>query len=720
VASGRIAGTSGKTSIDLGRSGAGDYYVRVGALSNKQGVGLRAVRSAVQRVTLADPSPAQTVAPRLAKAPVERPAAKLKPAPAPKDGEPSDPPKAPEPTASPKTSEPTRSAGTLGVALRTPGAIRPLGLGSCMAEVSFRWDVTSLLPQAARVRWELKRDSDFQNRTGPEPGRLASEVGTPSGFVTLDLREFGPVMNGTPYYFRLVAQDANGNDLAERSDSARIDTDVTDTNFQVARSPDDPFRVTLSWDLHPPLARCSDRVFYEVKKDTPFQNLTGREDTRLIGDDRAGTQGSVQLDLSAGPGNYYFRLAGKSGGGGEEADVGRRGAGVPVPFPTTAPTVELAINGGLSITHQDLVDLVIGIPLPPGLPDAQTRWRASESESNLASQQWRGFASPTRFRLSEGDATKTVFVQVQHGAVGHNATTALQSPVESDSIVLSLARAPKIELNLDSGASSTTDRGVSLSHVLTDPGNGVPSSFRASEDADLTDVAWRPYETAPAFVLSEGNSGKRVFMQVRSVVGEGLAATNVESPIASDTIALVAAATVGVSNEQPAPPREVSVGVSAVTKLVDYSFTGGTQAGAGATASLSQYIRALQNAGIAVGNLECAIIQGQREIKLVDGTPRRQPGGFFSFLAPRPPELVSPGCMFRLGPLPNAAFDILVIDAEEDPNSSPVNFITVNRESDPPPRVELIHTDDVPGNVLLRRIVIRGPAGADWGDAFRP
>ena len=98
--------------------------------------------------------------------------------------------------------------------------------GTCKAVVTYSWNVSNI-PNANRVLWELKKGSNFQNLESPESGR--ETYGTSNnlnGSVTVDLREYGQVLNGTKYYFRVVAKNGT-QDVARRSNSVLFNTDIT-------------------------------------------------------------------------------------------------------------------------------------------------------------------------------------------------------------------------------------------------------------------------------------------------------------------------------------------------------------------------------------------------------------------------------------------------------------------------------------------------------------
>ncbi|MEE8428035.1 MAG: hypothetical protein V3S33_00840 [Gammaproteobacteria bacterium] len=245
---------------------------------------------------------------------------------------------------------------------------------SCPVVVTYSWNVSNDFPSADRVRWELKKDTDFQNPSGQEPNRLASQsVSGSNGSVIIDLRDYGQVLNGTKYYFRIVAKNGN-QDLALRSNAVLVDytppmpSSSSQMSYTVERRPDNEYGVTLGWGLKYPIAECSDHAFYEIKKGSPFQNQTGVEPNRVAFGSLNGASGSTNLNLAShGPGTYYFRVFGKYGGNSVDSDVGKRGGTTEfdaMGLPTTMPDVSFTISDGAATTSNSNVQLKLTVSAP--------------------------------------------------------------------------------------------------------------------------------------------------------------------------------------------------------------------------------------------------------------------------------------------------------------------------------------------------------------------
>ncbi len=85
-------------------------------------------------------------------------------------------------------------------------------------------------------------------------------------------------------------------------------------------------------------------------------------------------------------------------------------------------------------------------------------------------------------------------------------------------------------LQINDGASSTGTKTVFLNNAATNK----PTHFMASESPSFDGARWMFYSVKPRFILSSGAGTKTVYFKLKSKEGE--------SPVASDTIALVAPA----------------------------------------------------------------------------------------------------------------------------------------------------------------------------------
>ncbi|MEE8428034.1 MAG: hypothetical protein V3S33_00835 [Gammaproteobacteria bacterium] len=241
---------------------------------------------------------------------------------------------------------------TLSFAPTTSNALDPLpvipymSFQTCNGVVRYSWNLASI-QNTRKVRWELKKDADFTVPNGRDPGRIASaEVNGATGSVEIDLREYGDILNGTRYFFRVVPKNRFGRDLTLRSPSARFARDIT-PNFQVSIDPDRPFRVMLALgNMQPQIRNCSEAFFYEVKG-SRFTNQTGNEGNVIRSGIAARNTVTVPLDfpdLAKGK-RLYFRVVGYSNAAtvnavdsgvglpavslfsNSSAEIGRRGSG---------------------------------------------------------------------------------------------------------------------------------------------------------------------------------------------------------------------------------------------------------------------------------------------------------------------------------------------------------------------------------------------------------
>ena len=101
-------------------------------------------------------------------------------------------------------------------------------------------------------------------------------------------------------------------------------------------------------------------------------------------------------------------------------------------------------------------------------------------------------------------------------------------------IDLSRPGAPVISsFSINSGATSTTERSVSLNSVFAAP----PTECMASETWSFAGATWQPYSSSAEFTLSERSRTKTVYFKAKNANGE--------SPIVSDTIDLILPARAG-------------------------------------------------------------------------------------------------------------------------------------------------------------------------------
>ncbi len=202
--------------------------------------------------------------------------------------------------------------------------------GNCRAVVTFAWDV-SAVPGANGAFYELKRgqlplgpSGDlFTNPSGPEPVRLLGAAGGLVGATTIDLRDYGPVLNGTAYAFRVVAKNGN-NDVALRSESLLFG--ISDqTLVEATPIANADYTIRIDWtDLDDGIRNCSDQVYYEVSL-APFTSQ-GSEPGRIASGSAPIGTNALHIDLSDQPADEYFvRLVGKYQGQSPENDVGERG-----------------------------------------------------------------------------------------------------------------------------------------------------------------------------------------------------------------------------------------------------------------------------------------------------------------------------------------------------------------------------------------------------------
>lgn len=217
----------------------------------------------------------------------------------------------------------------------------------CAGNAAMSWKVATIAG-ADSIQWELRRGSDFLDPVRADRRSVTGTGNGTSGIVVLDLRDLGPILNGEPYFMRIVAI-GGGQEVARRSPSVRFDPQQVYDDFQATAG--GGLTLSLTWGGSGQFAGCLDSVFYELKQGAPFANPTSSESGRLAGEAIPQTAGNRTVDLQPyGPGTYYVRVVGKYGGTTPDDDVGRRGPGIqvavglgstptPTPTPTLTPTV---------------------------------------------------------------------------------------------------------------------------------------------------------------------------------------------------------------------------------------------------------------------------------------------------------------------------------------------------------------------------------------------
>jgi len=97
--------------------------------------------------------------------------------------------------------------------------------------------------------------------------------------------------------------------------------------------------------------------------------------------------------------------------------------------------------------------------------------------------------------------------------------------------------APALQINrfvVNNGAAVTTGRGVTLDSTIS----GMPTQYRASEQADFGDAEWLNYKDSPGFMLSPGSGRKTVYYQVRRQSTIDGAVLETVTPVSTDSILL--------------------------------------------------------------------------------------------------------------------------------------------------------------------------------------
>lgn len=213
---------------------------------------------------------------------------------------------------------------------------------ACPAVVRMAWDVTAV-SGADHVRWRILKGAPGTSVGAAELADNGRASGA-TGSLTRDLRDIGPVLDGTRYFFRLRAFRGD-EPLAELSSPALFELDRTPDGMFVVKVVQAPSGsaaslLKLEWSLTGPIGACADRIAWEVKKDAPFADGQAPDPAALSKGALSGTSGSHSIGVP-GPGTYYARGVARHGGDTETDEVGRWG---PALVQSIAPSVALRIE----------------------------------------------------------------------------------------------------------------------------------------------------------------------------------------------------------------------------------------------------------------------------------------------------------------------------------------------------------------------------------------
>lgn len=240
--------------------------------------------------------------------------------------------------------------------------------------------------------------------------------------------------------------------------------------------------------------------------------------------------------------------------------------------------------------------------------------------------------------------------------------------------------APGIErFEINNGAERTDTLRLELNTFVS----GKPDEIRASERRDLADAKWKPYAPAiPFFVNSVGPARRTVYVQVRR--GDKVSAA------AADTITI----------EAPGQDYEIPLGDAvAFARIHGWQFT-------------TEVLNPLSNCELAIRSNLIALVARQT-VPPTDGVCRfelfkgRALAKGWTFKSQTRQAAKHSWCETEYTTLPvkrraDMAYDITVRD--KDTAGAPKNT-----SAGPPPGC----------TYTIVRIVLRGPPGAAWRDAFK-
>lgn len=211
--------------------------------------------------------------------------------------------------------------------------------GVCPAVARFGFDVSGI-PNADRTRWQIRRGAPGQNFDAATQVDDGVEVAT-SGTLERDLRAYGPVLDGTRYFFRVRARQG-GDNISEFSPSVVFERNAAPDDMFTASAGSTPGSVRLDWGLKGEIAGCADRIAVRIAK------ADGSATVQRVEPGVSGT--NKTYDLTAhGAGDYDVRVHARHGGDASPDAVGRESA--PRRATVTAPP---PVARDLTVTIQQI------------------------------------------------------------------------------------------------------------------------------------------------------------------------------------------------------------------------------------------------------------------------------------------------------------------------------------------------------------------------------
>ena len=219
--------------------------------------------------------------------------------------------------------------------------------GTCPANLRVAWNVGSIAG-ADGVRARILKAAPGAAVGTAVAVETRDEAGA-TGAFTKNLRNLGPVLDGTRYFVRVRALQG-GSPVASFSDAALLEQDFTpDGMFSVgvplAPAGSAATQLKLDWSLTGPIAACADRIAWEIKKEAAFADPQAPDPAAALKGTLSGISGSRTIDVP-GAGKYYLRIVARQGGDTEDDDVGRWG---------TARVASIAAAVALRVEVEDVV-----------------------------------------------------------------------------------------------------------------------------------------------------------------------------------------------------------------------------------------------------------------------------------------------------------------------------------------------------------------------------
>lgn len=268
-------------------------------------------------------------------------------------------------------------------------------------------------------------------------------------------------------------------------------------------------------------------------------------------------------------GSYYWRVRAIDDDNKEGSWSTANSGSIAFKVDTTAPS-----SGSISIDSGATYAISTSVTLTISSSDGGSglyQMMISEN-SGFTGVSWESYSTSKSFTLSSGDGSKTVYIKFKD-------TAGNESSSYSNSITLDTAGPSNGSISINSGATYTTNRSVTLTISASDA-----TYMMISENSDFSSASWEDYSTSKSLTLSTGDRAKTVYIKFKDDAGN-------ETSSVSDSITSDATAPASFDLDSP--------GDNSYTNSERPTFK--WKATTDATAGLSKYVLEIDNPSVGSG-----------------------------------------------------------------------------------------------------------------------